>query len=94
MNQAKITLAIAAVIAAAALTTAAFTVPQQVMAYKHNHHNNHNDIKVDQQINQANFCDNGPACINEAQNNFGPPTSTTCSPCNVVKSQAAMILKE
>jgi curli biogenesis system outer membrane secretion channel CsgG len=72
MNQAKITLAIAAVIAAAALTTAAFTVPQQVMAYKHNHHNNHNDIKVDQQINQANFCDNGAACINDAQNNFGP----------------------
>jgi hypothetical protein len=72
MKHTKITLAIAAIIAAAALATTAFTVPQQVMAYKHNHHNNHNDIKVDQQINQANFCANRSACINDAQNNFGP----------------------
>jgi curli biogenesis system outer membrane secretion channel CsgG len=59
--KAKMMLAITAIVAAAAFTTAAFTVPQEVKAYKHNHHNNHNDIKVDQQINQANICDNESA---------------------------------
>ena len=51
------TLTITAIVAAAALASVAFAVPQQVMAggYGHRHHNN-NGIKVDQQINQANQC--------------------------------------
>ena len=59
MNQTKITLAITAIVAAAALATVAFAVPQQAMAggHRHNHHNNnHNGIKVDQQVNQENQC--------------------------------------
>lgn len=58
MNHSRMTLAITAIVAASALTTLAFAVPQQVMAYGHKHHNNnnHNSIKVDQQINQANQC--------------------------------------
>jgi len=55
MNRSRITLAITAIVAAAALATVAFAVPQQVMAYRHNHHNG-NSIKVDQQVNQANQC--------------------------------------
>jgi hypothetical protein len=59
MNHFKMTLAITAIVAAAALATVAFAVPQQVMAggYKHNYHKiNHNGIKVDQQVNQENQC--------------------------------------
>ena len=47
------TLTITAIVAAAALATVTFAVPQQVMAYRH--HSN-NSIKVDQQVNQANLC--------------------------------------
>ena len=51
------TLAIAAIVAATALATVAFAVPQQVMAYRHHHHNdNHKSIRVDQQVNQENQC--------------------------------------
>ena len=61
MNHGNTTLAIAAIVAAAALTGVAFAIPQQVMAggYGHRHHNNNhnaNSIKVDQQINQLNAC--------------------------------------
>jgi curli biogenesis system outer membrane secretion channel CsgG len=58
MNHRRMTLAIAAIVAAAALTTVAFAVPQHVMAYRHHHHhnNNHKSIKVDQQVNQENQC--------------------------------------
>ncbi len=62
MNHRSTTLAIAAIVAAAALTGVAFAIPQQVMAggyYGHRHHNNNhngNSIKVDQQINQLNAC--------------------------------------
>jgi hypothetical protein len=60
MNCTRMTLAITAIVAAAALATVAFAVPQQVMAYRHSHHNNNNSIKVDQQANQANFCSGQP----------------------------------
>ena len=58
MNYSRITLAITAIIAAASLATVAFAVPQQVMAYRHQHpHNdNHKSIRVDQQVNQENQC--------------------------------------
>ncbi len=64
--------------AVAALTAFAFaeTLPQQQAFaggyHDHNHNHHNNGLKVDQQINQANFCDNGAQCINDAQNNFGP----------------------
>jgi translation initiation factor 6 (eIF-6) len=68
MKHVKMTLAITAIVAAAALTTVAFTVPQQVMAWgHHHHHNNNNAIKVDQQINQLNACTNA-LCANDANN--------------------------
>jgi archaellin len=68
MNHSRITLAITAIVAAAALATVAFAVPQQVMAGgHHNHNNNSNGIKVDQQINQLNNCTDSE-CINAAQN--------------------------
>ena len=61
MNHRNTTLAIAAIVAAAALSGVAFAIPQQVMAggYGHRHHNNNhngNSIKVDQQVNQLNEC--------------------------------------
>jgi hypothetical protein len=66
------TLAITAIVAAAALATVAFTVPQQVMAWGHHHHhqhhNNNNGLKVDQQINQQNICTNQSYCANVANN--------------------------
>jgi hypothetical protein len=72
MNHKNMTLAIAAIVAAVAMTAAAFAIPQQVLAYGHhnnnNHHNNGNSIKVDQQISQANFCTNQSFCDNQADN--------------------------
>lgn len=63
------TLAITAIVAAAALATVAFAVPQQVMAGGHHYHNNNsNGIKVDQQISQANVCTNQSLCANSASN--------------------------
>jgi hypothetical protein len=71
MNHSRITLAITAIVAAAALATVAFAVPQQAMAGygHHNHNHNNNGIKVDQQINQLNACTNQSFCLNDAQNN-------------------------
>jgi hypothetical protein len=70
MNHKNLTLAIAAIVAAVAMTAVAFAIPQQVLAYgHHNNHNNHNNsIKVDQQISQANFCTNQSFCDNHADN--------------------------
>ncbi len=69
MNHKNTTLAIAAIVAAVAMTTAAFAIPQQALAGGHNHnHNNGNSIKVDQQISQANFCNNTLLCDNQANN--------------------------
>jgi hypothetical protein len=62
--------AITAIVAAAALATVAFAIPQQVMAgghHHHYHHNNNNAISVDQQINQLNACTNA-LCANDANN--------------------------
>ena len=61
MDHRNTTLAIAAIVAAAALTGVAFAIPQQVMAggyYGHRHHNNnnHNSIRVNQAVNQLNSC--------------------------------------
>jgi hypothetical protein len=54
----RMTLAFAAIVAAAALATAAFAVPQLVMAGGHHykHHNNDNEVKVKQETNQLNNC--------------------------------------
>jgi hypothetical protein len=71
------TLAIAAMVTAAALATVAFAVPQQVMAYRHSHHNN-NNIKVDQQINQANFCSGQPQEVLKRLAATTPESSTVC----------------
>jgi hypothetical protein len=68
----NVTLSIAAIVTAIALTAVAFAVPQQVLAY--GHHHNHNSIKVDQQINQQNVCSEAivlppyTTCDNEANN--------------------------
>jgi hypothetical protein len=71
MNYKNMTLAIAAIVAAVAMTAVAFAIPQQALAYGHhnnNNHNNGNSIKVDQQISQANFCTNQSFCDNQADN--------------------------
>ena len=67
MNHKNTTLAIAAIVAAVAMTAVAFAVPQQAFAWGHNH-NHGNSIKVDQQISQANFCTNQSFCSNQADN--------------------------
>ena len=71
MNQRRMTLAITAIVAAAALATVAFAVPPQAMAWGHHHHHNHNNhnngIRVDQQINQENNCTDS-VCANDANN--------------------------
>jgi hypothetical protein len=71
MNHKNTTLAIAAIVAAVAMTASAFAIPQQALAGGHNHnhnHNNGNSIKVDQQISQANFCNDTLLCDNQANN--------------------------
>lgn len=77
MNHSRMTLAITAIVAAAALATVAFAVPQQVMAYRHNHHNN-NRIKVDQQVNQANLCSGQSPDMTEWVMTTPPGSSTVC----------------
>jgi len=64
-NHKNTTLAVAAIVAAVALTAVAFAIPQQALAYGH-HHNN-NSIKVNQDINQLNACSNS-ICVNDASN--------------------------
>ena len=69
MNHSKTTLAIAAIVAALALTGVAFAIPQQALAGGHHHNHNHNNsIKVDQQINQLNNCTSNAQCANYADN--------------------------
>jgi len=73
MNHKNITLAIAAIVAAVAMTAVAFAIPQQALAYGHhnnnnnNNHNNSNRIDVSQDISQANVCSNS-TCVNDASN--------------------------
>jgi len=70
LNHKNLTLGIAAIIAAIAMTAVAYAVPQQALAHygHHHHHNNNNGIKVDQQIGQANLCSNSAVCLNDANN--------------------------
>ena len=65
MNHKYVTLGIAAIIAAIAVTAAGFAVPQQALAHS-GHHNN--GIKVNQQIDQLNACTNSSFCLNDANN--------------------------
>ena len=67
MNHRNTTLAIAAIIAAVAVTAIAFAVPQQALAGGY-HHNHGNSVKVNQQIDQANVCTNSSSCLNDANN--------------------------
>jgi hypothetical protein len=66
MNHKKMTLGLAAIVAAVALTASVFAVPQQALAGGHHHHNN--GIKVDQSISQLNVCSNDTECLNGASN--------------------------
>jgi hypothetical protein len=66
MNHKNTTLAIAAIVAAVALTAVAFAIPQQALAYGHHNHNS-NSIKVDQNTTQLNLCDQS-LCANQADN--------------------------
>ncbi|MDQ6863009.1 MAG: hypothetical protein M3044_04225 [Thermoproteota archaeon] len=71
MNHKNTTLAIAAIVAAVAMTTAAFAIPQQALAYghhNHNHNNNSNSIRVSQAIGQENQCSGNTTCFNQANN--------------------------
>jgi hypothetical protein len=67
MNHKNTTLALAAIVAAVAVTGVAFAVPQQASAYGHHHHNG-NSIKVSQDISQANLCTNSSFCLNDGSN--------------------------
>ncbi len=69
MNHKNTTLAIAAIVAAVAMTAVAFAIPQHALAYGHhnNNHNNSNRIDVSQDISQANVCSNS-TCVNDASN--------------------------
>jgi hypothetical protein len=66
MNHKYVTLGIAAIIAAVAVTAVGFAVPQQALAHS-GHHNS--GVKVNQQIDQANVCSNSSFCLNTANNN-------------------------
>jgi len=67
MNHKNTTLAIAAIIAAVAMTAAALAIPQQVFAHYRHHNHNSNSISVDQNTTQLNFCDQS-LCANQADN--------------------------
>jgi archaellin len=69
MNHKNTTLAIAAIVAAVAITAVAFAIPQQALAGgHHNHSHNSNSIKVSQDIGQTNVCSNATVCLNTANN--------------------------
>ena len=67
MNHKYITLGVAVIVAAVAVTAIGFAAPQQALAY-HHHHNHNNGIKVDQQIDQLNACTNNTTCVNVGSN--------------------------
>ena len=84
MNHKNATLAIAAIVAAVAMTAVAFAIPQQASAYGHHNHNS-NSIKVDQQINQLNACTTPPSPTPAPENRTlltagltGSSSSTVC----------------
>ena len=67
MNHKNTTLALAAIVAAVAVTGVAFAVPQQALAGGHHNHNNGNSIKVNQNISELNACSDS-ICVNDASN--------------------------
>jgi hypothetical protein len=66
MNHKNMTLGLAAIVAAVALTAVGFAVPQQALAHGYHHHNN--GVKVDQQITQVNDCNSTILCTNDGNN--------------------------
>jgi len=67
MNHKNMTFALAAIVVIVAVTSVGLVVPQQTLAY--HHHNSHNNsIRVDQNISQANLCDQS-ICVNTGNNN-------------------------
>jgi hypothetical protein len=69
MNHKNATLAIAAIVAAVAMTAVAFAIPQQALAGGHHHYNHNNSVDVTQNISQANLCSGNTTCANDAHNN-------------------------
>jgi len=68
MNQQNMTLAIASIAAALAMTAVAFAAPQLVFAhYGHHSSHNSNSVRVDQNTTQVNLCDSS-LCVNQADN--------------------------
>ncbi len=69
MNHKNGTLAIAAIVAAVAMTAVAFAIPQQAFAHygHHNHNHNSNSIKVSQDTSQLNACSHS-ICLNNGTN--------------------------
>ena len=67
MNHKNMTLALAAIVVAIAITSLAFAIPQHVMAKGHHDHNNGSGIKVNQPVTQFNSCNNA-TCLNDANN--------------------------
>ena len=68
MNHKYVILGIATIIAAVAVNAVGFALPQQALAHYSHHHHNNNGIKINQDISQANFC-NQSLCANNANNN-------------------------
>jgi hypothetical protein len=66
MNHKYVTLGIAAIIAAVAVSAVGFAMPQQALA--HSGHHNNNGIKVNQDITQVNACTNNTTCVNSGSN--------------------------
>jgi hypothetical protein len=67
MNHKNTTLAIVAIVAAVAMTAAAFALPQQAIAHYGHHHHYSNTIDINQNISQANLCSDS-LCVNDASN--------------------------
>ena len=65
MNHKTMTLAIVAIVAAVAVTAAAFAIPQQALAGGHNL-NHGSSIEVSQNTSQINACTNNATCVNSA----------------------------
>ena len=66
MNHKNTTLAIAAIVAAVAMTAGALALPQQVIAH-YGHHHHYSSIDVNQNISQANLCSDS-LFVNDANN--------------------------
>ena len=68
MNHKNMTLAIAAIVAAVAMTAVAFAMTATGIRYTpQQRHNNSNRIDVSQDISQDNVCSNS-TCLNDASN--------------------------